>query len=211
LIVIRRILFLGFGAAVLGGAVIAGCNVWVRLEPASRIFDDAAVVPENRVGLVLGTSKRGPRGGRNPYFVNRIEAAAKLYNAGKVKQLLVSGDSRDRGCNEPEDLRDALVEKGVPGRNITLDYAGFRTLDSVVRARTVFGLRKVTIISQDFHARRALFIAKRFGIDAVGFAAKEVPRPWNSKTRLREVAARVRVVLDLHLFRTKPRFPGEKI
>jgi SanA protein len=210
-LLIRRILFLGFGAAVLGVVVVAGCNVWVWLEPRSRMFDNVRNVPENRVGLVLGTSKRGPQGYLNPYFVNRIAAAARLYSEGKVKHLLVSGDNRHSSYNEPEDFRDALVERGVSKKDITLDYAGFRTLDSVVRAKRVFGLRKVTIISQDFHARRALYIAKRYGIDAVGFAAKEVPRSWFARTRLREVAARVRVVLDLYIFRTKPRFLGEKI
>ncbi len=208
---IRRILFLGFGAAFLGVAVVAGCNVWVWLEPASRLFNNVTKVPERRVGLVLGTSKRGPQGYPNPYFVNRIAAAARLYREGKVEHLLVSGDNRHRSYNEPEDLRDALIERGVSKSDITLDYAGFRTLDSVVRAKKVFGLRKITVISQDFHVRRALYIAKRYGIDAVGFAAKEVPRRWYARTRLREVAARLRVVMDIYLFRTKPRFLGEKI
>ncbi len=211
MLIVRRIFFLGFGAAFLGVAVVVGCNVWVWVEPASRIFDDIAEVPENRVGLVLGTSKRGPKGYLNPYFVNRIAAAAKLYRKGKVKHLLVSGDNRHRSYNEPEDLRDALIERGVSKKDITLDYAGFRTLDSVVRAKKVFGLRRATIISQDFHARRALYIAKRCGIDAVGFSAKAVRRRWFARTHLREIAARVRVVLDVYVFRTKPRFLGEKI
>jgi SanA protein len=128
-----------------------------------------------------------------------------------VKRLLVSGDNHSQFYNEQEDLRDALVDRGVPRDAIVLDHAGLRTLDSVVRAKKVFGLREMTVISQDFHIRRALWIARRYGIDAVGFSARDVPRRWSAKTRLREIAARVKVVLDLYVFGTQPRHLGKRI
>jgi SanA protein len=208
---VRRIFLFALGTAVLAVGAVAGCNLWVRWESGSRVFDGVERIPARKVGLVLGTSKRGPRGHSNPYFVNRVDAAAALYREGKVSHLLVSGDNRSEHYNEPEDLRDALIERGVPSGDITLDYAGLRTLDSVVRAKKVFGLRKMTVISQDFHVRRALWIARRYGIDAIGFRAREVPRRWSAKTRLREVAARVKVVLDLYLLRTQPRHLGDRI
>jgi len=208
---LRRLFLLGLGTAVLAVGVVAGCNLWVRWESGSRVFSRVDTIPERKVGLVLGTSKRGPKGFANPYFVNRVDAAAQLYRKGKVKRLLVSGDNHSQFYNEPEDLRDALVDRGVPRDAIVLDHAGLRTLDSVVRAKKVFGLREMTVISQDFHIRRALWIARRYGIDAVGFSARDVPRRWSAKTRLREIAARVKVVLDLYVFGTQPRHLGKRI
>lgn len=208
---LRRLVLFAVGTATFAVGVVAGCNLWVRLESGSRVFERVEAIPKTRVGLVLGTSKRGPHGYSNPYFDNRVDAAAELFHAGKVKALLVSGDNRTRDYNEPEDLRDALVERGVPRDAIVLDYAGLRTLDSVVRAKEVFGLDELTVISQDFHIRRAIWIARRYGINAVGFPARDVPRRWSAKTRIREIAARVKVVLDIYVLRTQPRHLGDRI
>ena len=184
----------------------------VHRAGASRIFYDPASLPVNAVGLVLGTSKEsGGPGTRNPHFYNRIEAAAALYRAGRVKHLLLSGDNGTRGYDEPADMRAALIKRGVPADALTLDDAGFRTLDSVVRAKEVFGQRRLTLITDRFHAYRALFLAEHYGIDAVAFPSAEVEVRWSFKARTREWFADVKACLDLYVLRTKPRFLGPPI
>ena len=168
-------------------------------------------LPQNKVGLVLGTAKYTKNGYLNPYFQYRIEAAAKLYTMGKVKHLLVSGDNSQKSYNEPATMQKALIDKGVPKSATTLDYAGFRTLDSVIRSKEVFGQNQLTVISQKFHNQRALFIANRKGIKAVAYNAKDVSLQLGLKTMLREYLARCKAVLDLVLLNQQPKFLGEKI
>jgi SanA protein len=188
-----------------------GINAWVERVSQPWLYADLDQVPYNRVGLVLGTGPTTARGRPNPYFVGRIQAAAQLYQAGKVDYLLVSGDNSSRYYDEPSAMRDALTAHGVPKERIYHDYAGFRTLDSVVRAREVFGEQRFTIISQEFHNQRAVFIARERGLEAIGFNAPEVPEWFNSNTQFRERLARVQMVLDLFLLGTQPRFLGEPI
>jgi SanA protein len=198
------------GATVLGAVAIVACNLWVIRTTSGRVFDAIADVRPRDVGLLLGTS-RTTRSGRlaNPHFVNRVQAAAQLYHRGKVKHLLVSGDNHVVGYDEPTDMKNALVAAGVPERAITLDYAGFRTLDSVVRARRVFGVRDAVIVTERFHVERALFLADRCGLNAVAFAAPNPARRWMFKVALREQLARVKAVLDVYVLRTRPKFVVE--
>ncbi len=187
------------------------CNFWVERSTSKQVFDTIKSIPPNDVGLVLGTSKYLKGGYQNPYFYYRMEAAAQLYHAGKVKHLLVSGDNRLKSYNEPKQMQAALLERGVPESAITLDYAGFRTLDSVVRSKAVFGQQKITIISQKFHNQRALFIANRRGVTAVGYNAKDVSFRLGIKIRLREYLARCKAILDIIILNKQPKFLGEKI
>ncbi len=168
-------------------------------------------VPYNRVGLVLGTSRYLSGGGTNPYFHYRIQAAQRLFKAGKIDYLIVSGDNSLKSYNEPQVMQEALEEYGVPPDRIFPDYAGFRTLDSVVRCKKIFGQTNVTIITQEFHGRRAVFIARRKGIDAVGFAAGNVPAEFGIKVLVREVFAKVKAVFDVYVFHTEPRFLGKPV
>ena len=147
---------------------------------------------------------------KNPFFEGRMDAAAKLYREGKVRHLLVSGDNHRKEYDEPTAMRDALMERGIPQEAITLDYAGFRTLDSVVRARSVFGLQSVTIVTDRFHQPRSLFLAKAHGLQAVGYCSRDVPFKWAKKTLAREVVSRVKACLDVYVLHTKPRFYGQK-
>jgi SanA protein len=179
-----------------------------RSATAGRIFRSIAQVQRNDVALVLGTGKLTPRGWPNLHFNQRIKAAAELYRSGKVRHLLVSGDNHVKGYDEPSDMRDALAAAGVPTNAITCDYAGFRTLDSVVRAQSVFGLTRFTIVSEEFHCPRALWIARRHGLDAVAFAAPDLGARWSARVKAREALARVLCGLDLYVFRTQPKFPG---
>jgi SanA protein len=187
------------------------CQFFVKRAGSDRIYDDAAKIPAREVGLVLGTSERLNEGGENPFFKKRIDAAAELYRRGKVRHLLVSGDNRTHGYNEPADMRRALLARGVPARAISLDYAGLRTLDSIVRAKEVFGQTRFTVISQRDHDARALLIAKHYDIDAIAFAATDVRFRYAVRAHIHEWFARVKVVLDLYVLQTRPRHLGPKI
>jgi SanA protein len=197
-----------FGSA---AGVFLLCQAFVIFAGWGRTYTGVGALPAREVGLVLGTSEWLSGGGRNPYFKNRIEAAAELYKNGKVRRLIVSGDNRADNYNEPADMRKALIAQGVPDRAITSDFAGLRTLDSIVRAKEVFGLTKLTVISQRQHNERALLIARHYGIDAIAFCAKNVPLRDAFRTHVREWLARVKVVLDLYILHTQPRHLGPKI
>ena len=170
-----------------------------------------SAVPHRRVGLVLGCPKRVFGGWPNPFFESRIAAAAELYHHGKVDYLVASGDNHLQGYDEPTDMKNALLDKGVPADRIYLDYAGLRTLDSVVRVKEIFGQGSVTIISQKFHIQRAIFLADHHGIDAIGFAAPDVAPRYALKTLWREQFAKVKAVLDVYLLHKQPHFLGQKI
>lgn len=190
-------------------AFIFFCDRWIWFSTRKQVFRDIEQVPENKVGLVLGTVKDATGGRRNLFFDYRIKAAAALFRQGKIRHIIVSGDNHIEGYDEPSDMRDALIAEGVPAGCITLDYAGFRTLDSVVRCKKVFGQSKFTIISQEFHNERALFIAnKSEGIEAVAFNAKDVPFRFHPGTFVREYFARVKCVLDIFVLGTEPKFLG---
>lgn len=191
--------------------VIVCSNYHIIASTSNYMYDSIDSVPYNRVGLVLGTSRYLRGGGNNPYFKYRIEAAEQLFHAGKIEYIIVSGDNSKRSYNEPKGMQEALEALGVPADHIYLDYAGFRTLDSVVRCKEVFGCRSVTIITQEFHGQRAVFIAHRKGLDAVGYAAGSVPAEYGIKVLLREVFAKVKAVMDVYVFRTGPRFLGEPV
>ena len=198
-------------AITLLGFVIGLCNFWVERSTQKQVYSNAAIIPSNDVGLVLGTSKYTSRGFENPYFAHRIQAAVLLYKQGKIKHLLVSGDNRLKEYNEPRFMLKALIEKGIPEKDITMDFAGFRTLDSVVRSKKVFGQSRITIISQKFHNQRALFLANHRAIQAIGFNAKDVPLTSSLKTRIREPLARCKAILDILILNKQPKFLGEKV
>jgi SanA protein len=173
-------------------------------------FSSLNAVPRNKVGLLLGTSKTGRGGQKNQYFYNRIDAAAQLFNAQKIKYILVSGDNGSSDYNEPADMKNALIEVGIPETNIVLDYAGFSTYESVARAKYVFQCDSITIISQKFHNERAIYLAKNLGLSAVGFNAKDVTKAYGFKTKIREYFARVLAVKDA-MFKPKPTYLGKVI
>ena len=192
-------------------AFFAACQYYVVRSGKTRLYSSVQDIPSRDIGLLLGTVEQLRGGGPNPFFRNRVEAAADLYKHGKIRHLLVSGDNHRRGYNEPEDMRKALLAAGVPDRAITQDYAGLRTLDSVVRAKEVFGVSNFTIISQRDHDQRALLIADHYSIDAIAFCAPEVPLKNSIKAHIHEWFARVKVVLDLYLLHTRPKHLGTRV
>jgi len=198
---------------VLGLCVVAvlAARVLVGHAARGRTYTDVLLIPHRHVGLVLGCPKRLFGGWSNPFFENRMAAAAQLYQSGKVDYLVVSGDNHIQSYDEPMDMRNTLVEKGVPKDRIYLDYAGLRTLDSVVRVKQIFLQDNVTIVSQHFHNQRAIFLASHHGIDAIGFDAPDVAPEWAFKTLVREQFAKVKAVLDVYVLHTQPRFLGRRI
>ena len=188
------------------------CNRIIIRDTQASVYDNVDSIPMNRVGLLLGTSKKNIVSGHENYFFKyRIEAAAELYKKGKIERIIVSGDNSRKEYNEAEDMRADLMAHGVPDSCIYLDYAGFRTFDSMLRCKEIFGQSKYTVISQRFHNERAIFIAKHEGMDVVGFNAQDVSTSVGFKTILRERFARVKVFLDLYVLNTKPKFLGEKV
>lgn len=184
----------------------------VRWNTADNVYDNVDEIPSNNVALLLGTAPITPYGTHNYYFDYRIDAAEKLYKAGKVDLFLVSGDNFSKDYDEPQWMLDSLVARGIPVEIIHCDYAGFRTLDSVVRAKEVFGQDNITIISQKFHNERAVYLAEYYGINAVGYNARDVEY-WKKKLEIaifRESLARVKMYLDM-IMDKQPKFLGEKI
>lgn len=199
-----------FITVILFFVLLIAANIWVVKSTESDVYTDLTKLPNHRVALVLGTSHRISNGTPNPFFEKRMDTAAELYKMGKIDQFILSGDNSTKFYNEPLEMRKALIKRGVPASVITLDYAGLRTLDSVVRSKEIFGQDKITIITQPFHSYRALFISHFYGIDAVAMVAGEPDYDYSIKVRIREYFARTKAILDLYVFKTSPRFLGQK-
>jgi len=195
---------------VAGIIFIAWANYSIKNESASLVSYNIKDVPEAKTALLLGTGKTLSNGMPNAYFYNRIKAATDLYKSGKIQYIIVSGDNSSKDYNEPEDMQFALVQQGVPQDRIILDHAGFRTLDSVVRAKDIFGQTKIVIISQKFHNERAVFLAQKNGMKAFGYNAEDVNKYAGLKTNIREYLAKAKAYWDL-LLGVEPKFGGEKI
>lgn len=198
---------LAFGAA----AVLVGADAWVRAVGGAHCHERVQDVPQARVAVVLGCAQHLANGRPNRFFRHRIEAAVALHQAGQVKGLIVSGDNSRKDYDEPGAMREALVAAGVPRDRIWCDYAGLRTLDSVVRARRIFGQEAFLIVSQRFHNERAVFLGRRLGLRVHGFNAADVPVAAAPTTYLREALARAKAVLDVTVLGTQPRHGGPPV
>lgn len=189
---------------------ICCANNTIKKNAENHIFSDVELIQKNKVGLVLGTSKFLKNGTINLYFKYRIEATVELFKNNKIEYILISGDNSKVEYDEPTDFKNELISQGIPEACIFLDYAGFRTLDSVVRAKAVFGLTNFTLISQPFHNERALYLATTNGINAIAYNAKDVSNRYGLKVTIREYFARTKVFVDIFL-KVKPKFLGPKI
>ena len=198
------------GVLILFTVVILSCNFIIEKSAHKQTYSSLKDIPKNRVGLILGTAKYLRQGGLNPYFQYRIDAAIRLFHSGKIEFILVSGDNSHRSYNEPIAFQKELIKRGVPRERIFLDYAGFSTLDSVIRAKEIFGQARFTIISQKFHNERAIYLANKHGIEAVGFNAKDLTGRHALKVKSREYLARTKAVLDV-LIGSTPKFLGDPI
>ena len=209
---IRRLLH--WKTLIVGGVfaalTVAACHVGVKVVAGPHCHVKIDGLPKMKAGLVLGCAPT-VQGRPNLFFTKRIQAAALLMKSGKVQVLIVSGDNSNPQYDEATAMKDALVKAGVPEKRIYLDYAGFRTLDSVVRAKEVFGQVAFIVVSQRFHNERAVFLARRVGINAVGYDAGDVGGRGGLLTHLREYLARVQAVLDVEVLGTEPKFLGAPV
>lgn len=195
----RRLLVLFILSLLLVLLLMAGTNVWVVVSTRDRVYRSPDALPRYEAALVLGTSSRLMNGEPNPFFVHRMEKAAQLYKNGKVTRFILSGDNRTRYYDEPGTMRKVLVEKGVPAGVIDLDAAGLRTFDSIERSKIVFCKKSLVVVTQPFHAYRALFICDHLGIPAVVLAAREPDETVGPQVYIREFFARTRAVLDIYI------------
>jgi len=193
------------------GISIVVSRYMILKASSGKTYSDVQALPTNEVGLVLGCSRILPDGRENLFFKYRISAAFEAFNNGKIEYVIVSGDNHIKSYDEPSEMKAALVKMGIPDKNIYCDYAGFRTLDSIVRAKEVFKVSKITVISQEFHNQRAIFIGQKRGLDVIGFNAKDVNSRSAIKTRCREHLARVKAVIDVMIIKRNPKFLGDPI
>ncbi|MDF2152369.1 ElyC/SanA/YdcF family protein [Vibrio sp. CAU 1672] len=199
---LTAILFIGATLAIIA------IDRWVVLQAEDKIFTSYDALPEHEVAVVLGTSKYIGKT-LNTYYSHRIDAAIKLYERGKVKQFLLTGDNAHRSYNEPWTMKRDMLKAGVPDKVLHLDYAGFRTLDSIVRAKKIFASERFLIVTQRFHCERALFIAHAYNINAQCLAvAGPTTNRQQTSMRLRELMARTKAFLDLYIINTQPKFLG---
>ena len=206
----RRIFIICLVLAVIATISILAADRAIRNAAKGKLFTETTSIPYNKVGLLLGTGKYLQNGFLNYYYQYRIDAAASLIKSGKIKYIVISGDNSRKDYNEPETMKQDLIQQGVDSNLIYLDYAGFRTFDSIVRLREIFGQTSATIISQPFHNERAVFIASKENINAIGFNAKDVTGNAGLKVQLREKLARVKVYID-YLTNKQPKFLGPRV
>ena len=206
---IRLLIFLAFL-----GLAFSIFVLWINLEVTKTgkqfSYDSVGAIQHNHCAVVLGTNKYISAGKINLYYTYRIQAAVLLYKSKKIDYIIVSGDNKHRSYNEPVSMYNDLVEAGIPKERIVLDYAGFRTLDSVVRCYMVFGQHQFTIISQPFHNHRAVYIGRKRGLEVIAFNASDQNGRPSIKVILREIGARVLLAYDL-IIGTQPHFLGEQI
>lgn len=208
----RKKIWIGGIAALLLFSAAGTEYIYRKVERthAGLLYTSTETVPYRKTGLLLGTSPTLKSEKENPYFTHRIEAATALYRAGKIRNILISGENSSLEYNEPEAMRVALLRAGVPDSVIYVDYAGFRTIDSVIRAKEIFGRDSITVISQPFHNIRALYIARHYGLEAVAYNAEDVAGYAGIHQQLREHGARVRLFAELYLLDYTPHFLGKK-
>ncbi len=185
-------------------------NKLITTNAYGKTYSEIKDIPIVKAGLLLGTIKFVKNGNPNQYFFYRIDAATELFQQGKIQYLIISGDNSRAGYDEPTDMKNELIKRGIDSTKIYLDYAGFRTFDSMVRVKEVFGQDSILVISQKFHNERAIYIAEKLNMYAIGYNAKDVSTTSGMKTAIREKFARVKVIVDF-MVGVEPKFLGEKI
>jgi len=206
----KTILYIFIIVTFIAIVLLLGINYYIGSVAKDKIYTSVDNIPANSVGLLLGTAKYIRKGKINYFYKYRIDATVELFKSGKIKAVLVSGDNATRYYNEPARMRADLIKRGIPKDKIYLDFAGFRTLDSIMRAKEIFDVKKVTIITQKFHLERAIFLALANNIDAIGYEAKSLPNTKAAfRMKIREYLARVKAFLDVYVLHTTPKFFGK--
>ncbi|MBI4652333.1 YdcF family protein [Candidatus Desantisbacteria bacterium] len=175
----------------------------------NKLFYSSDNIPHTKVALILGTRK-DYFGRPNSFYEYRLDAAAQLWNKNKIDAILISGDNSKKEYDEPSEMKKDLIKRGIPEECINLDFAGFSTFDSIVRANKIFGINDYVVISQAFHCERAIYIANKLGCNVIGYCASDVENIHGIKVRFREMFARVKTIIDLYFIKKQPKFLGEK-
>jgi len=198
-------------AALLAAAGMTGANMMIYYGYAQYTFDSLNELHPTYCAILLGTSKWVKGGRMNLYYQYRIIAAVELYKSGLCKKIIVSGDNSTVHYNEPINMQHDLIRMGVNKEDVICDYAGFRTLDSIIRFKKIFGQTRGVVISQKFHNTRAVYIGRKHGIELYGYNAQDVSLRSGLKTMLREFFSKAICVLDVEVLSTEPKFLGKKI
>jgi len=206
----KRLLWFSFVCILLSAIALFYANHKIESNAEGKTYIMVKDVPHFKVGLLLGTSKMTKGGALNIYYTKRIKAAAKLFQANKIDYIIISGDNSKKTYDEPTDMKNDLIAAGIDSNKIYLDYAGFRTFDSIVRCKEVFSQDSVLVISQQFHNERAIYIGEQEGMFVRGFNAADVSKAYGKWTMLREAFARVKVLVDF-IIGTEPKFLGKKV
>lgn len=195
--------------AVLLVLLLVGSNAYILLSTSGESTSRVADVPREPVAIVPGALVM-PNGKMSTMLADRVRDASRLWHAGKVAKILVSGDHHTWAYDEPDTMRKALVRDGVPPRDVFEDHAGFDTWATMVRARSIFGIDHAVVVTQGFHMPRALFLADQAGIDATGLVADLHPYGYQGeKSEVREVLSRVKAIADVTL--DSPAMAGPQI
>lgn len=208
--ILKDVIIISFFGIITLFLILLGSYSWISYSTQDQITDHVENIQPTKTAIVLGTSKYVVGGGINLFFRYRMEAVKELFDQGKIKYIIVSGDNSLMEYNETRDMKKYLINLGVQEECIIEDFAGFSTLDSVVRAKEVFGQEELIIISQPFHNERAVFIANHHGINAIGYNAKTVRIKYSIKVHIREYLARVKCLLDIYVWKTMPKFYKQK-
>lgn len=204
-----RLSKLAIGGVVSIVLVVIGSNAYILLSESGDYTSDVAEVPAAPVAIVPGALVQ-PNGKMSAMLRDRVEQASRLWHAGKVKKILVSGDHHTWAYDEPDTMRKALVRDGIPPEDVFEDHAGFDTWATMVRARGIFGVEDAVVVTQGFHMPRALFLAEEAGIHATGLVSDLHPYGFQGeKSSVREVLSRVKAVADVTL--DTPAMAGPRI
>lgn len=173
------------------------CDIAISNNSSGRIYDNIDDIPFNETCVVLGTTpySKNMKSG-NPYFNNRMNAVAELYKNGKIKRIIVSGDS-SKNYDETKKMHEALVKRGIPRKAIIKDTKGKNTIKSIKEVKRRFKLDEFTIVSQKFHNERALFIADHYKLKAIGYNADDMNIKKGYRVYFREKLARIKVFIDI--------------
>jgi vancomycin permeability regulator SanA len=206
----RKMLILICVLPIVLGIIALLLNLLVILPVKSAVYTDIADVPSAQTALLLG-ARVYSENRVSQIVYDRLVRTAELYKAGKVTKILVSGDHGRKGYDEVNTMKEWLIDFGVPAKDIFLDHAGFSTYESIYRAKEIFGVQSLIIVTQRFHLYRALYIAAAFEIESKGLAADRVRYRSAFYNQLREAAARIKDFFYARVFRPQPAYLGEKI
>jgi SanA protein len=206
---LKKFLVLLFSVFVIGILFFVLLNIYIIQTTRSFIFKNLEDVPSKQVALLLG-AKVYPNGRMSDVMSDRALTALELYKNKKIQKILISGDHGRQSYDEVNTIKDYLLKNSVPAQDIFLDHAGFDTYDSLYRAKAVFQVSSVIIVTQDFHLPRAVYIGKSLQLDAVGLSADKHSYVSETYNQLRESLARLKAFFDV-MFQAKPKFLGPTI